>query len=47
MKVHFSSVDEFFTSDIPLIFKFEKDEKGSVTGFYFIQGGQRRIVKRL
>jgi CubicO group peptidase (beta-lactamase class C family) len=47
MKVHFSSIDEFFTSDIPLIFKFEKDEKGNVTGFYFVQGGQRRIVKRL
>ena len=25
MKVYFSAVDEFFTTDIPLVFKFEKD----------------------
>jgi len=47
MNVHFSSVDEFFTNDIPLVFKFEKDGKGTVTGFYFMQGGQKRVVKRL
>jgi CubicO group peptidase (beta-lactamase class C family) len=47
MKVHFSSADEFFTEDIPLVFKFEKDEKGTVTGFYFMQGAQKRVVRKL
>lgn len=43
----FSSPDEFFTTEIPLEFKFEKDKQDKIKGFYFKQGGQEVRVKRL
>jgi CubicO group peptidase (beta-lactamase class C family) len=45
--LYFSSSDEFFTTEIPLEFKFEKDVPGRVTGFYFKQGGQEVRVRKL
>ena len=45
-RIYFSSADEFFSKEISLEFKFEKDEQGKVKDFYFKQGGHElRAVK--
>ncbi len=45
--IYFSSADEFFSKEIPLEFKFEKDKDGKVQDFYFKQGEQELRAKRL
>src|SRR5439155_24231499 len=45
-KIYFTSSEDFFTRDINLEFKFEKDATGKVKDFYFKQGAQEMRVKR-
>ncbi len=45
--IYFSSPEEFFSKEIPLEFKFEKDKDGKVQDFYFKQGEQELRAKRL
>lgn len=45
--IYFTSPEDFFTKDIPLDFKFERDAAGKVKDFYFKQGGRERRAKRL
>jgi CubicO group peptidase (beta-lactamase class C family) len=45
--IYFSSPEDFFTKDIPLEFRFEKDAAGKVKDFYFKQGSQEMRAKRL
>ncbi len=45
--MHFSSDTEFFSKQLKLEFKFEKDEKGRVNGFYFKEGSEELRAKRL
>jgi CubicO group peptidase (beta-lactamase class C family) len=46
-KIYFSSPEDFFTTDMPLEFRFEKDATGRVKDFYFKQGKQEMRWKRL
>ncbi len=46
-KLYFTSADEFFSREIPLDLKFEKDETGKITGFYFTDDGKKQVVKKL
>ena len=46
-RIYFSSPEDFFTRDINLEFKFERDAAGKVKGFYFKQGAQEVRAKRL
>ncbi|HET9824651.1 MAG TPA: serine hydrolase [Chitinophagaceae bacterium] len=46
-KIYFTSPEDFFTKDMSLEFKFEKDAAGKVKDFYFKQGPQEMHVKRL
>ena len=46
-KLYFSSPEDFFTKDIPLEFRFEKDAAGKVKDFYFKQGIREMRAKRL
>jgi CubicO group peptidase (beta-lactamase class C family) len=45
--IHFSSDIEFFSKQLTLEFKFEKDEQGKVKDFYFKDGNQELRAKRL
>jgi CubicO group peptidase (beta-lactamase class C family) len=45
-KIYFSSPDEFFSTEIPLEFKFEKDEEGKIKDFYFKQGDHEMKAMR-
>ena len=45
--MHFSSDTEFFSKQLKLEFKFEKDEKGRVNSFYFKEGSEELRAKRL
>jgi hypothetical protein len=45
--IHFSSDTEFFSKQLPLEFKFEKDDKGKVKDFYFKEGSEELRAKRL
>jgi hypothetical protein len=46
-RIYFSSDTEFFSKQLNLELKFEKDEKGRVKDFYFKDGGQELRAKRL
>lgn len=46
-KIYFTSPEDFFTRDINLEFKFEKDATGKVKDIYFKQGAQEMRMKRL
>src|SRR5262249_43083053 len=46
-KIYFTSTEDFFTRDINLELKFEKDAAGKVKDFYFKQGKQEMRAKRL
>lgn len=46
-KVYFTAPDEFFNKEFPLDLKFEKDKAGKVIGFYFIEDGQKMMLKKL
>jgi CubicO group peptidase (beta-lactamase class C family) len=46
-RIYFTSVDEFFSKEISLDLKFEKNETGKVTGFYFIDNGKKQVMKKL
>ncbi|MDP9230674.1 MAG: beta-lactamase family protein, partial [Bacteroidota bacterium] len=45
--LYFSSPEDFFTNEIPLEFRFEKDAAGKVKDFYFKQGDQEMRATRL
>jgi CubicO group peptidase (beta-lactamase class C family) len=45
-RIYFSSADEFFSKEISLEFRFEKDDQGKVKDFYFKQGDHElRAIK--
>jgi len=46
-KINFSSDVEFFSTQIPIIFTFEKDEQGKVKDIYFKQGTQELRARRM
>jgi CubicO group peptidase (beta-lactamase class C family) len=45
--IYFSSPEDFFTKDISLELRFEKDAEGKVKDFYFKQGDKENRAKRL
>jgi CubicO group peptidase (beta-lactamase class C family) len=45
--IYFSSATDFFSKEISIEFKFEKDEQGKVKDFYFKDGNQEVRAKRL
>ena len=46
-KIYFSSADEFFSKEISVEFKFEKDEQGKIKDFYFKQGSNEARAMKL
>ena len=46
-KINFSSDVEFFSTQIPIIFTFEKDDQGKVKDIYFKQGTQELRARRM
>jgi len=46
-KIYFSSPEEFFAKEITILFSFEKDATGKVTGFYFKRGERKMTALRI
>jgi CubicO group peptidase (beta-lactamase class C family) len=46
-KLYFTSADEFFSKEISVDLKFEKNEAGKIIGFYFMNNGKKRVIKKL
>jgi CubicO group peptidase (beta-lactamase class C family) len=46
-KIYFTAPDEFFSKEINVDLKFEKDKSGKIIGFYFMQDGQKMMLKKL
>lgn len=46
-KIYFTADDEFFSKEMPIDLKFEKNGAGKITGFYFINEGQKQLVKKI
>lgn len=46
-KIYFSSADEFFSKEIPVEFRFEKDDQGKIKDFYFKQGDHELRAMKL
>jgi len=46
-KIYFSSPEDFFAKEITIVFSFEKDAAGKVTGFYFKRGERKMSAVKL
>jgi hypothetical protein len=46
-RIYFTAEDEFFRKEISVDFKFEKNEEGTIAGFYFLNNGKKQLVKKL
>jgi CubicO group peptidase (beta-lactamase class C family) len=46
-KIYFTAPDEFFSKEISVDLKFEKNEAGKIIGFYFMNDGKKMMLKKL
>jgi CubicO group peptidase (beta-lactamase class C family) len=46
-RVYFTADDEFFSKEISVDLKFEKNASGKIVGFYYIWEGKKELIKRL
>ena len=46
-KIYFTAPDEFFSKEINVDLKFEKNEAGKIIGFYFMDNGRKMMIKKL
>ena len=46
-KIYFTAPDEFFSKEINVDLKFEKDKAGKIIGFYFMENNKKILLKRL
>ena len=46
-KIYFTADDEFFSKEMPMDLKFEKNEAGKITGFYFMNEEKKQLVRKI